>query len=417
MRFPAGLLAACVLVAVPASAAKIVVFPPTPGPGLSAREAAVLTDAVAAAASRAGHDVVTPEQLQTLLGLDAFKQLAGCDAGSCVSEVGDALGADAVVNVSVGTAGQSVLVTLKRTDTKGGTGKVADRRLKKNKGAIDAVLDALPGLVGEALGGLPTTTAPTTSTATTTTTAPTTTAPTPPMLKTAKAKAPRADTPIPTPKGLTFVEGEGGKLIAFVAAAPNDHPLYAGTAAAMYEVHPGASSSSDGEGGFSRSFWDPRIGGGGAERSFDSRAGTVTLTCGAKTTTLSPTKKKVSPKFFAPAWRRQALLIGRDDSLRYIVVDADRAAEPVTDLHVYMGKKGKLVVLDLEVERDDSYGAGGIIAVADNVVIKLGPAGGVITEGGGKPVAITALDLWDNASMLYKDVKPWGDVQLGTPCD
>ena len=411
MRFLAGLAAASVFVAVPASAAKIVVFPPTPGAGLSAREAAVLTDAVAAAASRAGHDVVTPEQLQSLLGLDAFKQLAGCDAGSCVSEVGDALGADAVVNVSVGTAGQSVLVTLKRTDTKGGTGKVADRRLKKNKGAIDAVLDALPALVGEALGGLPTTT-PSTST-TTTTTAPTTTT----TLKTAKAPTARADTPIAFPKGLTFVEGDGGKLIAFVAAAPNDHPLYAGTATAMYEVHAGASSSSDGEGGFSRSFWDPRIGGGGAERSFDRKAGTITLTCGAKTTTLSPTKKKVSPKFFAPAWRRQALLIGRDDSLRYVVVDADRAAEPVTDLHVYVGKKGKLVALDLEVERDDSYGAGGIIAVGEGVVIKLGPAGGMIAEGGGKPVAITALDLWDNAAMLYKDVKPWGDLPLGTPCD
>ncbi len=412
MRLLFGLALAS-LVAVPAAAAKIVLFPPTAGQGLSAKEAVVLADAVAAAASRAGHDVITPEQLQTLLGLDAFKQIAGCDAGSCVADVGDALGADAVVNVSIGSAGQSMLVTLKRTDTKGGTGKVAGRRVKKNKGAVDAILDALPGLVGEALAGLPTLAATATQPTTTATTAAAT------ALKTAKAPTARVETAIAVPKGLTFVEGEGegGRVVAFVAAAPNDHPLYAGTAAAMYEVHLGGSSSSDGEGGFSRTFWDPRIGGGGAERSFDRKAGVYTLICGDKTTTLKPTKKKIAPKFYAAPWRRQALLIGRDDSLRYIVVDADRAAEPAADLRVYLGKKGKLQVLDLEVETDDSYGNGGIIGVGEGVVIKLGPGGGAITEGGGKPTPITALDLWQNAAMLYKDVKPWGDLALGTPCD
>jgi hypothetical protein len=393
-----------------AAAAKLVIMPPTTTSGLGEQ---VVVNAVAAAASRAGHDVVTNEQLQALLGLEASRQLSGCVATSCVAELGDALGADAVLTVSLAAAGQSVVVTLKRADVRGGAGSVVDRRVKR-KGAIDAVLDAVPTLVTEALTSLPGT-APT---AATTAATPTTTGAAAIALpvRAANTLAPaRRDDVIATPTGLTFVDDGHGRFIAFHVDDPTGKPLYAGTSTSMYQLHAGGSSSSDGEGGFSQTFWDPRFAGGGAGRSFDVVAGKHTLTCGDKTIEFTKTKKAPSPKFFAPAWRRQALLVGRDDRLRYVVVEGARADEP-TDLQVHVGKKGKLVALDVEIERDPSFGDGGIIAVGDGVTVKLGPAGGSIVEGTAT-TPLTGLDLWDNARLLYREVQPWGPLDLGTPCD
>jgi hypothetical protein len=321
-----------------------------------------------------------------------------------------------VVTVSLASVGQSVIVTIKRADVHGGAGSVVDRRVKR-KGAIDAVLDAVPALVTEALSTLPAATPATATPSTTTTPAPTapTTAPTVATLP-AKTLAPaRVDEAIATPKGLAFVDDGHGRFIAFHADDPTGKPLYAGTATAMHQVHDGGSSSSDGEGGFSQTFWDPRFAGGGAGRSFDVVAGKHTLACGDKTIELSKTKVAPKAKFFAAPWRRRALLLGRDDRLRYVVVEGARTDEP-TDLHVYLGKKGKLVALDVEIEQDPTFGSGGIIAVGEGVTIKLGPNGGSVVEGA-TTTALTSLDLWDNARLLYREVQPWGALDLGTPCD
>ena len=268
-----------VVAAVPASAAKVIVFPPTAGAGLTKQEAVVVADAVAAATSRAGHDVVTQQQLAAVIGLESMKQLAGCEASSCLSELSDALGAEAIVNVSVGTVGQSVIVTLKRSDTKGGANKVGDRRFKKGKGAIEGILDALPALVAEVLGGLATTTTTATAPATTTTAIEpigTTT-----VVTKGKVSPARLDEVIATPKGLTWVHDGHGRVLAFSTTDPQKAPIYAGTSTSMYEIHNGSGFSSDGDGGFSRGFWDPRIGGGGAQRSFERRKGVYTQHLGS----------------------------------------------------------------------------------------------------------------------------------------
>ncbi|HEY1099207.1 MAG TPA: hypothetical protein VGF99_09765 [Myxococcota bacterium] len=415
-----------------AAAAKVIVFPPTANAALTKDEAVVIADAVAAATSRAGHDVITQQQIQAVLGLEGMRQLAGCDDSSCLSDLSDSLGAESILTVAVGTIGQSVIVTLKRTDTKGGNNRIGDRRFKKGKDAVDGILDALPTLVGEVLAGAPTSMPVTTSSSTTTTTTPpatttpaATTTTTLPVLAADKLPKARVDEPIATPKGLTFVSDGKGRVIAFATKDPLESPLYAGTITAtgttLYVVHDGSGKSSDGEGGWDRSFWDPRIGGGGADRAFERRKGVYTLTCGKTSTTF--TELKMAPtslKVHKPAWRRQALLIARDDTLRYVVVDADREAEPIADRRVYLGKKGKLVPLDLEIEPDASWGRGGIIAVGDGVTLKLADGGGVLIEGSGTTqvqTPFTGLDLWDNAALLYTEVKPSGDVQLGTPCD
>jgi hypothetical protein len=408
------------LVALPAGAAKLAVFAPPAGPGVSAKEALALTDAVAGAASRAGHDVVTEQQLAALVGLEQAKQMAGCDAGACAAEIGAALGVDAVVNVSYGKVGQSIVVAVKRTDVKGGSGRVADKRIK-GMHALDAALDALPGLTTEALTGVaPTTSTTTPSTTTPTTpTTPSTTAPTTPATSTAPTAALptlRAKTPVTPPKKLAWFKDSAGRYLAFDPDHGYDGVLFWGTAAAMHEVRPGAGASGDGEGGFSRMIWDPRF--DTAARSIDKKGKVVSVTCGDKTTTLTSTSAPAGAKFFGPMWLRQGLFVARDDQLRYLVVDAARDDKDgkVKDRRVYLGKKGKLVPLALELDDDASFGDGGLIGVAAGVTLKVGPGGGSLAEGG-VTTLFTGLDLYQAARPLYTEILPWGEGPLGTPCD
>lgn len=71
-------------------------------------------DVIAGAVSRADHEVITPQQLEALIGLEATKQLVGCTEEGCVSglksDLGGALGGDDVVTVTVSQAGSGVVV-------------------------------------------------------------------------------------------------------------------------------------------------------------------------------------------------------------------------------------------------------------------------------------------------------------------
>jgi hypothetical protein len=220
------------------------------------------------------------------------------------------------------------------------------------------------------------------------------------------------------PAGLAWLDDGKGNLIAWVADDGYGGALYGGTAAGgLFQLRPGAGASADGAGGFSRSLWDPRFG----NASLDKKAGVFTLTCGEKTTTLRPLQKgPAAPVFHGPLWQRQGLLVGRDDTLRYFVIDAERPAEGENDAprdrRLYVGKKGKLVVVDAEVESDDSFGFGGVIAVAEGLTVKLGPSGGLVLAGA-TSTALTSLDLYVAGKQLYSELKPWGDGPLGTPCD
>lgn len=418
---------ALVSLSLPAQAAKIAVFPPPVSSSVTAKEAGAFADAVAAAASRAGHDVITQQQIDSLVGIEAAKQMAGCDAGSCSSEIGQALGVALVLNVTLGEIGNSLVVTVKRTDVDGGAGKVANKRLAKGKAAKDGAFDALDALVGEVLAGVATNAAtPTTTTTTptpTTSTTSTTPAPTATAPKAAALPTLRAKDVVKAPDSLAFYDDGHGLYVAFVKDDGYGSVLFAGTKeTGMLQLRAGAGASADGEGGFSRSLWDPRVSGGA---SLDKKGKVVTLTCGAKTTTLAPTKKppkELTSTFYAPLWRRVGLLVGRDDALRYFVVDAKRNdddpyAAP-TDRRLYVGKKGKLVAVEAEIERDDTFGAGGIIAVVEGMTVKLGPGGGVVTtQGTDASTSLASLDLGVAGPQLYTDLKPWGEGPLGTPCD
>jgi TolB-like protein len=62
-------------------------------------------------------DVLSSEDLRRVVDLDAEKKTMGCDEGSCLAEVGAALGARYIVHGSIGVLGSSTIVHLNLFDT------------------------------------------------------------------------------------------------------------------------------------------------------------------------------------------------------------------------------------------------------------------------------------------------------------
>src|SRR5262245_11589653 len=142
-------LAWCALVSAPL---KIAVPPLQAGEGVQDKTVATLTESVAAEIRKAGLQVITQDEIKSVLSFEEQKQIAGCTSDSCIAEIGGALGVDRIVSGSVSKLGESWLLFLKLIDVKRVTTRAqADRRLKKAN--VDDVLDVIPTMVKELLAG------------------------------------------------------------------------------------------------------------------------------------------------------------------------------------------------------------------------------------------------------------------------
>lgn len=61
-------------------------------------------------------DVVTMDEIRTMLDVEAQRQLVGCDEQSCLAEIADALGADVILTGSVAKVGDERLLGLARIE-------------------------------------------------------------------------------------------------------------------------------------------------------------------------------------------------------------------------------------------------------------------------------------------------------------
>lgn len=80
---------------------------------IEAKEAAFYTEHLAQAMKYPEVSVVTAREMATFLGLERQRQLLGCDATSCITELAGALGADVVVMGDVARLGGGVQVNVK----------------------------------------------------------------------------------------------------------------------------------------------------------------------------------------------------------------------------------------------------------------------------------------------------------------
>lgn len=133
---------------------RLLVLPLTATSGVPHREVTVLSDFMAAESRRIPkHHVVSQQDIEQMLSLEARQQLAGCDTTGCLAEVAGALDADEVLYGSVGRLGADELVlTLSRVDPRKGRALPGGAERITGSG-VDAALDAVPRLLARLYKG------------------------------------------------------------------------------------------------------------------------------------------------------------------------------------------------------------------------------------------------------------------------
>jgi TolB-like protein len=100
---------------------KLAVMDLKAGQGLSARAASTLTTILAADAARAGFQVITQEDVYTLLYFQKQRQMLGCTDDGCLAEIGGALGADYVLSGEAAVVGSRHHVAISLLDARKGS--------------------------------------------------------------------------------------------------------------------------------------------------------------------------------------------------------------------------------------------------------------------------------------------------------
>jgi hypothetical protein len=85
--------------------------------GIDERTTRVVTDALLAEVRKLeGISAISMDEIRAMLDLEAQKQVTGCDDDSCLAEIADALGVDALVIGSLSVVGDERVIGLRRID-------------------------------------------------------------------------------------------------------------------------------------------------------------------------------------------------------------------------------------------------------------------------------------------------------------
>jgi hypothetical protein len=219
---------------------------------------------------------------------------------------------------------------------------------------------------------------------------------------------------------LRWLGDSKGRLVAFEdkQEASASREIFVGDKKGVYRqriIGGGASGTTE----WNVVFWEPRV----RERwraGIEYRDGKYLLQCGEAKIELVPVPAKASAgkiPLFETRWQRQALFIGRDDEGNYYYVDAKRADQPV-EHRLFVGPKKRLRQLALNDVIADS---GGMILMTDEgrlIIRELNASIPKMAWAVGKSEhALTGLDLYQQASMIYTDLGAYAGQPLGTPCD
>ena len=130
---------------------KLIVLDLAPGGGVDPSIASALTEAVTQeVADRAFFQVLSSKEVQTMLGFERQKQMAGCsEETNCLTELGGALGARFVMAGTVTKLGDAYQLSLQTLDSRRAQPVGRATRLAND---IRALRQAVPYLVAEATG-------------------------------------------------------------------------------------------------------------------------------------------------------------------------------------------------------------------------------------------------------------------------
>jgi TolB-like protein len=124
--------------------------------GASADLAATVSDGFASSLRQSGRlgRVVSMADVRTTINFDVNKQMVDCASGSCMAEMGAALGVDYLVSGNVGKVGRVWVVNITMVQSGSGMAVGTVQRFIESNDAADVVL-VTPSLVGELLGDAP----------------------------------------------------------------------------------------------------------------------------------------------------------------------------------------------------------------------------------------------------------------------
>jgi len=96
----------------------------------------------------AGAKVTTPRQIEAAIGLERQRQMLGCTDASCIVELANALGADAILLGDVARIGSKVQINLKLVGAQNAQAvAIYSDRVQKDEEVLDALAQAAKELV------------------------------------------------------------------------------------------------------------------------------------------------------------------------------------------------------------------------------------------------------------------------------
>lgn len=405
---------------------RVLVLDPTPS-NVEKVTVEIVSALIAVEISRVdGIDVITASDVQKMFDLEASKMDLGCDAVSCLTEMGNALGSELVVFGNVGRLGELYVVTLNLFDT-----RVAD-----SKGRISiqtTKIEDLPALMSKQLPAL--------FSKVRLDLAPVSLAPpvverkfefNKPAGSSPQERARAAVPPAGSDRSITlapevldrvqvFVDGAGNYLVRDLQKE-SFAPFYAGSLERLYAqriIGGGASGNTQ----WNEVFWDPRHGSNWLS-SAEFRNEKLTLRCGEKVIDyqlLSLQKSRdamAKARFFDVRWQRSLHAVLRNDNAEWWVIDRARTERVgitmrAKDFRVYHGRRGHFRMLALQDVVSDS---GGELFFTEEGKLVLPKDNQARWETGDATAPIKWLDLYETAAHAYGDLGVYTEP-LGTPCD
>lgn len=417
-------LAVCSSALAASPATKVALVPLPVGAEVSDKAAAAMTEAIAGEIRRVpGVQLITQDEIASLLGLERQKQLLGCSAESCMAELGGALGVDRLVTGTLNKLGETWMFSLKALDVKS-VKLVANAQRNLRKGTIDDVIDLISPMVGELFGATPAKGPLRIVDAPAAQPKPEPAAPLKPVAPHAYGPPVKDEplTPAPDPKSLLLGTDGKGFYLAH-PAVPDGFTLFVGDGKSFWRARiPGGSSGGASPKAFDYAAWDPRHQNAGRFAGVAFDGAKYVVQCTREPAEWKPVPEAEARKllararFYKPRFRRVPYALARDDAGHYFYVDRTRDEDDAKEQRLYVGTKGKMVGQEIADHVDDSAAE-----------IWVTPAGSLkhplntrtdaewIVSGQRSP--LSWLDPENQVELIYGALGVYAGSPLGTPCD
>lgn len=224
---------------------------------------------------------------------------------------------------------------------------------------------------------------------------------------------------------LVILHDGSGHYLALLPTRELDLTFY-GDGRTFHQLRIRGGSIDRGAGRSSRRFWSPIS----TDADIVMQPGQKwTVQCSDRTTPMVPlsagdTREMLNKaRFVKPFWKRQALILARDDRGSYYYVDKirdDRSAHdrerdpnPPRGYRLYIGRKGRMVEQRLTDAVEDSKGMVLSIKKAD-LTVDFDTSSATFSSGKRKE-KLVFLPVEDNTMLIYRDLGLY--QKLGIPCD